>query len=120
MDPIKEKYDIPCGATKSYFHPKIMLKNKITYVSLNKVQKSKMYFAHANSLFHLVATTCMRVHPHKTLVLYPPKLKPLQLVQQTTNIAIVQNAMPPEFQKNVQSEKQKLHHEKQNTQIKGF
>ncbi len=26
MDPIKEKYDVPCGATKSYFHPKIKLK----------------------------------------------------------------------------------------------
>lgn len=37
MDPIKEKYDVPCGATKSYFHPEIMLKIKITYVSLNKV-----------------------------------------------------------------------------------
>jgi hypothetical protein len=81
MDPIKEKYDFPCGATKSYFHPKMTLKKCFTNVSLNNVYKSKMHFAHANSLFHLGATTCMKVHPHKTLVLNLPKLKPLQLVQ---------------------------------------
>jgi len=55
----------------------------------------------------------MKVHPNKTLVLNPPKLKPLQLVQQTTNIAIVQNAMPPKFQNMYKVEK-KPHHEKQN------